>query len=65
MGIHSDHRNAKPGSEAICIELRDAGGDPELQAISHLTSIITAFDNASRRRMLEYLMGRFGGGVDQ
>lgn len=42
----------------VTIELRD--GDPELQAISHIVSIIDRFtERAAQERMINYICERF------
>ena len=41
----------------VTITLRD--GDPELQAISHMISIVEFFQPEQRRRMIDYLCARF------
>lgn len=43
--------------EPVTITLRD--GDPELQAISHMASILDRFPVEARERMLNYLCERF------
>lgn len=48
-----------PMREPVTIQLRDANDDGELAALSHLVSILDAFPENIKRRMLNYLCERF------
>lgn len=56
-------RKLEPGTAPLTITLRE-GEDRELQAISHIISILEHFDAAQRDRMLDYLCERFAQEID-
>lgn len=51
--------SAFDNSHSVTIMLRDADGDIELQAISHIASILDHLDSVQRQRALNYLGERY------